>query len=496
MSYTQFGYSAYQASQLVVGSSSQTSTSATCCDPSRSSSTTTVETASVTPTPVCPLPAAYDSRILSTYPRLATGLTATPTFYNGAHYASEQAGYANLSAAVETPFYSTLNAPDPWRGITQTSPYYYDSTLAAYGYGGLDLNGSRRKNVTRDSTSTLKAWLNEHRKNPYPTKGEKIMLAIITKMTLTQVSTWFANARRRLKKENKMTWEPRNKAEDDADGAADRDTDDDQLEGDSPRINSTEDGIRRSRDCSESAADTLQMDILNDGDTGRLDHMTDDHTYPSSVEPACGVSLSCPELKDEHDSGYSGETRTQTLPGLQSLMESSVKTEEQMTSKPKIWSLADTATSKSPPPTSAHVGAASYCGDSISDSTLTGGHCGWFSAPTYSTGTPTTGGHYQTGGGSFVHGFSPIPPQTDTPPQTPPSMKLHHGSGYLTSQQGSHLYTSSGICAGNHIVSGQVDKSFYHMNHVTGLGRTTSYRSECLLDDYSSHAHYRTAPIQ
>ncbi|GFQ74258.1 iroquois-class homeodomain protein IRX-6, partial [Trichonephila clavata] len=80
-------------------------------------------------------------------------------------------------------------------------------------YGGLDFNGARRKNVTRDSTSTLKAWLNEHRKNPYPTKGEKIMLAIITKMTLTQVSTWFANARRRLKKENKMTWEPRNKTE-------------------------------------------------------------------------------------------------------------------------------------------------------------------------------------------------------------------------------------------------------------------------------------------
>jgi hypothetical protein len=32
------------------------------------------------------------------------------------------------------------------------------------------------------------------------------MLAIVTKMTLTQVSTWFANARRRLKKENKVTW--------------------------------------------------------------------------------------------------------------------------------------------------------------------------------------------------------------------------------------------------------------------------------------------------
>ncbi|EPQ02518.1 Iroquois-class homeodomain protein IRX-1 [Myotis brandtii] len=41
------------------------------------------------------------------------------------------------------------------------------------------------------------------------------MLAIITKMTLTQVSTWFANARRRLKKENKVTWGARSKDQED-----------------------------------------------------------------------------------------------------------------------------------------------------------------------------------------------------------------------------------------------------------------------------------------
>ena len=86
-----------------------------------------------------------------------------------------------------------------------------------YSRYAVDVNGSRRKNATRETTSTLKAWLAEHKKNPYPTKGEKIMLAIITKMTLTQVSTWFANARRRLKKENKMTWEPRNRPDDDDD---------------------------------------------------------------------------------------------------------------------------------------------------------------------------------------------------------------------------------------------------------------------------------------
>ena len=85
----------------------------------------------------------------------------------------------------------------------------------------MDLNGARRKNATRETTATLKAWLSEHKKNPYPTKGEKIMLAIITKMTLTQVSTWFANARRRLKKENKMTWEPKNRNDDDDDDDSD-----------------------------------------------------------------------------------------------------------------------------------------------------------------------------------------------------------------------------------------------------------------------------------
>lgn len=98
-------------------------------------------------------------------------------------------------------------------------------------YGaGYDL-AARRKNATRESTATLKAWLNEHKKNPYPTKGEKIMLAIITKMTLTQVSTWFANARRRLKKENKMTWEPKNKTDDDDDAMiSDDEKDKDEME--------------------------------------------------------------------------------------------------------------------------------------------------------------------------------------------------------------------------------------------------------------------------
>ncbi|CAF1441332.1 unnamed protein product [Adineta steineri] len=119
---------------------------------------------------------------------------------------------------------SLVNA-NPWRN-PYSNPYVYDAATAvalvgyspyAAGYSPhMDLAG-RRKNATRETTATLKAWLYEHRKNPYPTKSEKVYLAIMTKMTLTQVSTWFANARRRLKKENKMTWSPRNRTNDDDD---------------------------------------------------------------------------------------------------------------------------------------------------------------------------------------------------------------------------------------------------------------------------------------
>jgi len=47
-------------------------------------------------------------------------------------------------------------------------------------------------------------------------------------MSVGQVSTWFANARRRLKKENKMQWSPRNRADNDDDD--DKSSSDDDTE--------------------------------------------------------------------------------------------------------------------------------------------------------------------------------------------------------------------------------------------------------------------------
>ncbi|RWS17874.1 homeobox protein caupolican-like protein [Dinothrombium tinctorium] len=181
----------------------------------------------------------YDTHLLN-YQRLAASTALPLGMYNPAAAA---AVYGAAAAAGDQSFLPTLTPEqlqsafyspagngfdlkenlEAWRNLpyaAAASMYYpYDgAALSAYPFAngyGMDLNGARRKNATRETTSTLKAWLNEHRKNPYPTKGEKIMLAIITKMTLTQVSTWFANARRRLKKENKMTWSPRNRCDDD-----------------------------------------------------------------------------------------------------------------------------------------------------------------------------------------------------------------------------------------------------------------------------------------
>ena len=88
----------------------------------------------------------------------------------------------------------------------------------------------QKRAVIQDMVRPLKKWLLRHRHNPYPTKAEKVQLALGSNMTLVQVKThlsiskrgkltsllkvsnWFANARRRLKnvvQENHCSWSKR-----------------------------------------------------------------------------------------------------------------------------------------------------------------------------------------------------------------------------------------------------------------------------------------------
>uniref|UniRef100_A0A3P8ZG21 Homeobox domain-containing protein n=1 Tax=Esox lucius TaxID=8010 RepID=A0A3P8ZG21_ESOLU len=184
----------------------------------------------------------------------------------------------------------------PGSFAAHTSPAFYPYGQFQYG------DPARPKNATRESTSTLKAWLNEHRKNPYPTKGEKIMLAIITKMTLTQVSTWFANARRRLKKENKVTWGNRSKEDEDGN-----------LFG-----SDNEGDAEKNEDEEEIDLESIDIDKIDDNDGDQSNEDDDD--------------------KPEEPADSNNNTRVLS-PDRQGSFQLPVS------NKPKIWSLAETATS-------------------------------------------------------------------------------------------------------------------------------------------------------
>ncbi|KAG8550589.1 hypothetical protein GDO81_023543 [Engystomops pustulosus] len=228
--------------------------------------------------------------------------------------------------------------------------------------------GTRRKNATRETTSTLKAWLQEHRKNPYPTKGEKIMLAIITKMTLTQVSTWFANARRRLKKENKMTWPPRNKCSDEK-RPYDEDEEDDEED-------SSKD-LKNEKIAEETGREDKDLDLsdLDDFDTiesessecelkqpfhhqpqqeGRLMRNRDcasDHGKDVILKMPLAVSSVDQDIDRANNCLKSvvDECEQDLIRVRQRACESKLcfplQSQQLLDSKPRIWSLAHTATS-------------------------------------------------------------------------------------------------------------------------------------------------------
>ncbi|XP_055602113.1 homeobox protein araucan isoform X2 [Uranotaenia lowii] len=295
----------------------------------------------------------YDSArlALSSYSRIPTGSVGV---YGTPYPSTEQNPYPSIGVDSSA-FYSPLSNPyalkesgptsdmTAWTsaGLQPTTGYYpYDPTLAAYGYGaGYDL-AARRKNATRESTATLKAWLNEHKKNPYPTKGEKIMLAIITKMTLTQVSTWFANARRRLKKENKMTWEPKNKTDDDDDAmVSDDEKDKDDMDPDKSRDHKDmHHHVKAEHDKDDDDDDLTDDERKPENLMGHPGHLGQHHPYYHHTMLGGHHHHSGLKSELDHPKNQTGSDCGVPIPA----------------SKPKIWSLADTAACKTPPPQALH----------------------------------------------------------------------------------------------------------------------------------------------
>ncbi|XP_076133416.1 iroquois homeobox 7 [Alosa pseudoharengus] len=176
------------------------------------------------------------------------------------------------------------------------------------------------KVASRESTSALKAWLNEHLKNPYPTKGEKIMLAIVSKMSLTQVSTWFANARRRLKKENRVSWASKSKSDEEEEGESEEEG---MMQKDTSSVSEDEDEIDL------EAVD--EEEKYRESVVGCPSRSVNNERFPQTVE----------QPKD-NDNSVDDFVKGEQGPGA-FINESKVGDSIQ---KPKIWSLAEIATSQ------------------------------------------------------------------------------------------------------------------------------------------------------
>ncbi|XP_038068106.1 LOW QUALITY PROTEIN: iroquois-class homeodomain protein IRX-6-like [Patiria miniata] len=386
--FAQFGYPYPASSQLLMSAATPASS---CCESGRP-----VVTDPHTGQAVCCSP--LDNRATALLHSRVAGLPALYT----SPYATDP-GFVHF-AADPSAFYSPLNSaydlktnPEGWSALAQpTACYPYDPTTYQYygdRYGAMDLNGARRKNATRETTSTLKAWLYEHRKNPYPTKGEKIMLAIITKMTLTQVSTWFANARRRLKKENKMTWSPRNRCGDgrkedyESEDGEDHERDDD-MDGLGTDLESNHNGQLSDREGTREENNNEKEDE-NDDDREIIvcDCSSSSHVGLPRIEPRVpagfvgtnpdrdSVSITVDDEENSHHHNHHPHRSRELCgsplchrrsPSPAPLAPSMIRATCRPTSrsppcekplpaspprqaeKPKIWSLAHTATSSSP----------------------------------------------------------------------------------------------------------------------------------------------------
>ncbi|XP_038247213.1 homeobox protein Mohawk isoform X3 [Dermochelys coriacea] len=95
---------------------------------------------------------------------------------------------------IDSPQHPEVHIPD--------SPSIKDNLSLRNRRTGARQSGGKvrhKRQALQDMARPLKQWLYKHRDNPYPTKTEKILLALGSQMTLVQVSNWFANARRRLK---------------------------------------------------------------------------------------------------------------------------------------------------------------------------------------------------------------------------------------------------------------------------------------------------------
>ncbi|GBM83566.1 hypothetical protein AVEN_74150-1 [Araneus ventricosus] len=172
--------------------------------------------------------------------------------------------------------------------------------------------------------------------------------------------------------------------------------------------------------------------------------------------------------------------------------------------KPKIWSLADTATNKGVDPSL----MPGYAGDLW----LTTGGGGMLpnKGPGPSFQSCAVPFQRLSNYSCSLHGFNPISLQTDTPPQTPPNMKVgatHQtatvpSSAYIESHGNAYMGQSS-LCQQDAMGDGQLqdDKmDSFSSSHGSGLQQSSTSSqntaADCISDDYDDPSQYSTSSVR
>ncbi|UZJ54423.1 hypothetical protein CBS101457_003743 [Exobasidium rhododendri] len=94
-------------------------------------------------------------------------------------------------------YYEELGHQSHSRLESNTSPRHHPYSTS----GGASTSPNvprRRGKLPKMVTDLLKSWLLDHASHPYPTEDEKRRLCDLTGLSISQVSNWFINARRRI----------------------------------------------------------------------------------------------------------------------------------------------------------------------------------------------------------------------------------------------------------------------------------------------------------
>ncbi|KEF52148.1 uncharacterized protein A1O9_11774 [Exophiala aquamarina CBS 119918] len=144
-----------------------------------------------------------ESPVSDSYPRWRTPQLSSTPRYNP-YVMSERSYTQALDYGRYGQAYDQYRSPVAYDGgyrSMDVSPSYMKyNQLMSYPMMGYPphANGRRRRgNLPKQITDVLRIWLQEHLDHPYPSDEQKQIFIQRTGLTISQISNWFINARRR-----------------------------------------------------------------------------------------------------------------------------------------------------------------------------------------------------------------------------------------------------------------------------------------------------------